>query len=145
MAIYRPNTEHHRHNSVVSWGAIPERHWSWYGGHPLWHCVFPVTAGVACPPDGFWFIHFHPTLVRRQRQGCWDVYCTTVMGPGVLLKIWLKQGKEKGLLARILKCLEKARKRLSRRNSTIKVRKCEEKRPEFYKKHINFRNYNVLK
>ena len=35
-------------------------------------------------------------------------------------------------------------KRLSRQNSTIKVRKCEEKRPEFYKKHINFRNYNVL-
>ena len=29
-------------------------------------------------------------------------------------------------------------KRLSRQNSTIKVRKCEEKRPEFYKKHTNF-------
>ena len=52
--------------------------------------------------------------------------------------------KEKKLPARILKFLEKARKRLSRQNSTIKVRKCEGKRPEFYKKHINFRNYNVL-
>ena len=68
-----------------------------------------------------------------------------INGTGVLLKIWLKQGKEKGLLARILNFLEKARKRLSRQNSTIKVRKCEEKRPEFYKKHTNFRNYNVLK
>ena len=64
--------------------------------------------------------------------------------PGLLLRIWLKQGKEKKLPARILKILEKARKRLSRQNSTIKVRKCEGKRPEFYKKHINFRNYNVL-
>ena len=63
---------------------------------------------------------------------------------GLLLRIWLKQGKEKKLPARILKILEKARKRLSRQNSTIKVRKCEGKRPEFYKKHINFRNYNVL-
>ena len=53
--------------------------------------------------------------------------------------------ERKKLLARILKILEKARKRLSRQNSTIKVRKCEGKRPEFYKKHINFRNYNVLK
>ena len=53
--------------------------------------------------------------------------------------------KRKKLLARILKILEKARKRLSRQNSTIKMRKCEEKRPEFYKKHIYFRNYNVLK
>jgi len=56
---------------------------------------------------------------------------------GLLLRIWLKQGKEKKLPARILKILEKARKRLSRQNSTIKVRKCEGKRPEF-------RNYNVL-
>jgi hypothetical protein len=31
--------------------------------------------------------------------------------PGVELRIWLKQGKEKRLLARILKFLEKARKR----------------------------------
>ena len=46
---------------------------------------------------------------------------------GVLLRIWLKQGKEKRLLARILEILEKARKRLSRQNST---KKCEEKRPE---------------
>ena len=50
-----------------------------------------------------------------------------VFSTGVLLKIWLKQGKEKRLLARILKFLEKTRKRLSRQNSTIKVRKCEEK------------------
>jgi hypothetical protein len=65
---------------------------------------------------------------------------------GLLLRIWLKQGKEKRLLARILKFLEKARKRLSRLNSTIKVRKCErEKRPGFHKKHTNFRNYNVLR
>ena len=42
------------------------------------------------------------------------------LGPtpaGVLLKNWLKQRKEKRLLARIL---EKARKRLSRQNSTKK-------------------------
>ena len=50
--------------------------------------------------------------------------------PGVLLRIRLKQGKEKRLLARILEILEKARKRLSRQNSTKKVRKCEGKRPE---------------
>ena len=56
----------------------------------------------------------------------------------MLLKIWLKQGKEKRLLARILNFLEKARKRLSRQNSTIKVRKCEVKRPEFYKKHTSW-------
>ena len=64
---------------------------------------------------------------------------------GVVLRIWLIQGKEKRLLARILEILEKARKRLSRQNSTIKVRKCEEKRPEFYKEHLNLRNYNVLR
>ena len=46
----------------------------------------------------------------------------------------VRQGKEKRLLARIFKILGKARKRLSRQNSTIKVRKCEEKRPEFTKK-----------
>ena len=39
-----------------------------------------------------------------------------VRGAGVELRIWLKQGKEKRLLARILKILEKARKRLSRQN-----------------------------
>ena len=44
---------------------------------------------------------------------------------GLLLRIWLKQGKERILLARILEFLEKVRKRLSRQNSTIKVRKCE--------------------
>ena len=56
--------------------------------------------------------------------------------PGLLLRIWLKQGKEKRLLARILKFLEKARKRLSRQNATIKVRICEEKRPELYRNQI---------
>ena len=56
----------------------------------------------------------------------------------MLLRIWLKQGKEKRLLARIFNILWKARKHLSRQNSTIKVRKCEEKRPEFTKKkHVN--------
>ena len=78
---------------------------------------------------------------------------------GLLLRIWLKQGKEKKLLARILKILEKVRKRLSRQNSTKKcvnsikkfvnlTKKCVNvrkmwrkktkmwgKRPEFYKKH----------
>ena len=34
--------------------------------------------------------------------------------PGVELRIWLKQGEEKSLLARILKILEETRKRLSR-------------------------------
>ena len=48
--------------------------------------------------------------------------------PGLLLRIWLKQGKERILLARILEILEKVRKRLSRQNSSIKVRKCEEKK-----------------
>ena len=38
--------------------------------------------------------------------------------PGVELRIWLKQGEEKSLLARILKILEEARKRLSQQNST---------------------------
>ena len=41
--------------------------------------------------------------------------------PGVELRIWLKQGKEKSLLARILKILEEARKRLSRQKSNKKV------------------------
>ena len=59
--------------------------------------------------------------------------------PGVVLRIWLIQGKEKRLLARILEILEKARKRLSRQNSTIKVRKCEEKKPEFYKERPKLR------
>jgi len=36
---------------------------------------------------------------------------------GLLLRIWLKQGKEKKLLARILKFLEKVRKRLSRQKN----------------------------
>ena len=52
---------------------------------------------------------------------------------GVLLRIWLKQGKEKRLLARILEILEKARKRLSRQNST---KKCVNVR----KKDLNFTN-----
>ena len=74
---------------------------------------------------------------------------------GVELRIWLKQGKEKAqtrkgkktagkekrLLARIL---EKARKRLSRQNSTKKCVNVRGKRPQFYKKHNNFKNY-VLK
>ena len=38
----------------------------------------------------------------------------------MLLRIGLKQGKEKRLLARILEILEKARKRLSQQNSTKK-------------------------
>ena len=63
-----------------------------------------------------------------------EVISLQVIWPGVPLRIWLKQGKERILLARILEFLEKARKRLSRQNSTIKVRKCEEKRPEFTKK-----------
>ena len=39
---------------------------------------------------------------------------------GVELRIWLKQGEEKSLLARILKILEEARKRLSPKKSTKK-------------------------
>ena len=35
---------------------------------------------------------------------------------GVELRIWLKQGKEKSLLAKVLKILEEARKRLSPKN-----------------------------
>ena len=53
------------------------------------------------------------------------VHCSGV-NTGVLLKIWLKQGKEKRLLARILKSLEKARKCLSRQNSTIKANQLQE-------------------
>jgi len=45
----------------------------------------------------------------------------------VLLRIWLKQGKEKKLLARILEILEKARKRPSRQNSTKKCVNVREK------------------
>ena len=44
---------------------------------------------------------------------------------------------EKRLLARILKKLGKARKLLSRQNLTIKVRKCEENRPEFRGKEMS--------
>ena len=61
-------------------------------------------------------------VVRQESPGC----CSLITG--LLLRIWLKQGKEKRLLARILKFLEKARKRQSRQNSTIKVRKCERKK-----------------
>ena len=39
----------------------------------------------------------------------------------MLLRIWLKQGKEKKLVARILEILGKARKRLLRQNSTKKT------------------------
>ena len=69
-----------------------------------------------------------------------------VRGAGVELRIWLKQGKEKRLLARILKFLEKARKRLSRQNSTKKcvnltkkVCKFDKKVHKFNKKCVNVR------
>ena len=68
-----------------------------------------------------------------QSQGCHSEF-----GSNKVRKM-VRQGKEKRLLARIFKILGKARKRLSRQNSTRKVRKCEEKWPEFHKKHINFR------
>jgi hypothetical protein len=74
------------------------------------------------------------TIIRRireikgRRQGCHSEF-----GSNKVRKM-VRQGKEKRLLARIFKILGKARKRLSRQNSTIKVRKCEEKRPEFTKK-----------
>ena len=42
------------------------------------------------------------------------------MRSGVELRIWLKQGEEKSLLARILNILEETRKRLSRQKSTKK-------------------------
>ena len=75
-----------------------------------------------------------PLYQRRQmftpglKQGCHSEF-----GSNKVRKM-VRQGKEKRLLARIFKILGKARKRLSRQNSTIKVRKCEEKRPEFTKK-----------
>ena len=50
------------------------------------------------------------------------------------LRIWLKQDEEKSLLARILKILEEARKRLLRQNSTKKVRKFNKKVRKFDKK-----------
>ena len=53
-------------------------------------------------------------------EGAADVLGWQAASPGLLLRIWLKQGKEKKLPARILKILEKARKRLSRKNSTKK-------------------------
>ena len=56
-------------------------------------------------------------------QQCQIIYiwpASKYMCTGVLLRIWLKQGKEKRLLARILEILENARKRLSRQNSTKK-------------------------
>ena len=62
-----------------------------------------------------------------------DQGCHSEFGSNKVRKM-VRQGKEKRLLARIFKILGKARKRLSRQNSTIKVRKCEEKRPEFTKK-----------
>ena len=66
--------------------------------------------------------------VKTKAQGCHSEF-----GSNKVRKM-VRQGKEKRLLARIFKILGKARKRLSRQNSTIKVRKCEEKRPEFTKK-----------
>ena len=65
---------------------------------------------------------------QAESQGCHSEF-----GSNKVRKM-VRQGKEKRLLARIFKILGKARKRLSRQNSTIKVRKCEEKRPEFTKK-----------
>ena len=54
--------------------------------------------------------------------------------PGVELRIWLKQGKEKSLLARILKNLEEARNRLSQKKIDKKVRKLNKKVRKFDKK-----------
>ena len=45
---------------------------------------------------------------------------------GVEFRIWLKQGEEKSLLARISKVLEEARKRLSRQKNNKKVSKFKE-------------------
>ena len=82
-----------------------------------------------------------------KNKNCSELLLTNGMGldraSGVPLRIWLKQGKEKAqtrkgkktagkekrLLARIL---EKARKRLSRQNSTKKCVNVRGKRPQFY-------------
>ena len=57
----------------------------------------------------------------KNNDPCCQIQCLNFkFWAGVVLRIWLKQGKEKRLLARILKFLEKARKRLSRQNSTKK-------------------------
>ena len=69
----------------------------------------------------------------KRKQFCIYQGCHSEFGSNKVRKM-VRQGKEKRLLARIFKILGKARKRLSRQNSTIKVRKCEEKRPEFTKK-----------
>ena len=63
---------------------------------------------------------------------------------GVLLKIWLKQGKEKRLLARILNFFEKARKRLSRQNSTKKCVNVRGKRPRFYSRLTSLGQFAAL-
>ena len=52
---------------------------------------------------------------------------------GVELRIWLKQGEEKSLLARIVEILEEVRKRLSRQ----KVRKFSKKTVNLTKKIVN--------
>ena len=54
--------------------------------------------------------------------------------PGVELRIWLEQGEEKSLLAKILKILEEARKRLSRQKLTKKMCKFNKKVRKFAKK-----------
>ena len=91
------------------------------------HHQHVVVAFNTKPPD---VRDSHPTLndLIALWQGCHSEF-----GSNKVRKM-VRQGKEKRLLARIFKILGKARKRLSRQNSTIKVRKCEEKRPEFTKK-----------
>ena len=71
------------------------------------------TCGIFLKSPGYEII--------KNNDPCCQIQCLNFkFWAGVVLRIWLKQGKEKRLLARILKFLEKARKRLSRQNSTKK-------------------------
>ena len=95
-----------------------------WGGHPT--TLEIQYLGPQQGTDGHGEAEGHK--LRVGPQGCHSEF-----GSNKVRKM-VRQGKEKRLLARIFKILGKARKRLSRQNSTIKVRKCEEKRPEFTKK-----------
>ena len=90
----------------------------------LWS-MFVVNGTVSSKMCSFFFAGSMMTIsgLRFVKQSSAGMVPPPVAG--LLLRIWLKQGKERILLARILEFLEKARKRLSRQNSTIKMQKCE--------------------
>ena len=76
--------------------------------------------GCSFGPNGSKQLFSRKTLPEVSPNGGSPIGGSPIGGTGLLLRIWLKQGEEKRLLARILKILEEARKRLLRQNSTKK-------------------------